>query len=322
MTVIPIHTPLVQPMIDGLVAQSDEMMRVISQVKRMAATQSPVFISGGSGTGKSMLARAVHKLGAQSQTSFKNFQCRLFADGSDVEELVGSVGSGPGSKSRAGVFKLADGGTVFLANVDSLSVSAQIRLLRLIEDKTYVPVGARGPKFADIRFVASSSRSLPELVRQGLFSEALMYRLQVLQLSVPDMADRGTDIDLLIWHFIEQFNTPQQLVKSISEAARAALLEHHWPGNIRELRNAIEHAHAMCSDMTINIGDLPQSVARPKASAVADTVDYTLESMDRQRIVRALHEAGGRRSRAAEILGISRSTLWRKLRQHKLVASQ
>lgn len=320
MTVIPIHSTVVEPNIDGLVAQSEPMLRLITQLRRMALTDSPVFITGASGTGKSILARALHNLGNQSNSSFKTFRCRLFGDGCDVEELVGTAVSGTETRGRAGAAKLADGGTLFLANVDSLSASAQIRLLRLIEDQTYVPIGARGPCIARIRFIASSSRSLPELVGQGKFSEALMYRLRVLQLKVPEVASRGTDIERLIWYFLDELNSSENTVESISPSAKAALLDYHWPGNVRELRNALEHAHALCTNGVIDIVDLPEFLANLADSSEAESVDYTLERMDRQRIMQALRDSGGRRSRAAEILGISRSTLWRKLRQHKLVA--
>lgn len=304
----------------GLVSVSPQMERLFELVRRVARTDASVLVRGETGTGKELLAQAVHDLSPRARQPFRAINCATLTPELLASELFGHVkGAFTGAvKDRRGLFRLADGGTLFLDEVAEIPLDLQARLLRVLQERKFVPLGGTDPVSVDVRLLSATHRSLRAEVEARRFREDLMYRIRVVPLFLPPLRERDGDIEALTWHFIGEFNVGGfRRVDVIDDDAMSALLRHRWPGNVRELRNVIEYAFAVGEGSRLGLDELTPEL-RGEGPPVSLDRDMTVLDLERERIIDALRESRGRKSQAAELLAMSRSTLWRKLREHKL----
>lgn len=307
----------------GALTASDSMQEFFRLVERVAKTDSSVLIRGETGTGKELIARAIHELSPRREAPFKAVNCATLTPEMLVSELFGHVkGAFTGAIShREGLFSLADGGTIFLDEIAELPLDIQARLLRVLQERTFVPLGGTTPVRVNVRVLSATHQALRELVEAGRFREDLMYRIRVVPLYLPRLADREGDVEALTWHFIHDYNKlGGRLITGIADDAFQALVHYSWPGNIRELRNVIENAFAIGEGETLRADELTPELRgeRPRSPHSGARVDLEEALDERNQIMRALAASGGRKGEAAELLGYSRSTLWRKMRELKL----
>lgn len=302
----------------GMVTVSDEMLEFFELVKRVARTDAAALIRGETGTGKELVADAIHDLSARSDRPFHVLNCATLTPELLASELFGHVeGAFTGAVAdREGLFSKADGGTVFLDEIAELPVDLQARLLRVLQEGTFSPVGQTESISVDVRLISATHRSLRAAVERGEFREDLMYRIRVVPLFLPRLADRDGDIEVLTWHFIDELGPDfPRSFEGISDRAMEALLEYDWPGNVRELRNVVQHAYIVTDDEILDLSDLtPELRGEPPPNQSPEQM--TEEDLERRRLVEALDETGGHKGEAADLLDISRTTLWRKLREH------
>ncbi|MDP2314295.1 MAG: sigma 54-interacting transcriptional regulator [Pseudomonadota bacterium] len=304
----------------GLVTRDPGMIQIIQVIRNVAETDASVLVRGESGTGKELVARAIHLESRRRGGPFVAVNCAAFTPTLLESELFGHAkGAFTGAvAARKGIFAQADGGTLFLDEVAELSAELQAKLLRVLQEREYVPVGGTEPVAVDVRVVAATHRALREEVRAGRFREDLMFRLRVVPIFLPSLRQRPLDIDLLLRHFTEAFNRAgPRVVAGFSAEAMRALLDHSWHGNVRELRNVVEYAFAVGRGPTIGLDELPPELREkrrepgaqgPGALAIGATTPVGAEA---DRIRGALEEAGGDLDRAAAMLGVSRTTFWR-----------
>ncbi len=309
---------------DDIVSKSAAMKGVRELLPLVARSDSTVLIEGEPGTGKELVARAIHNLGPRATGPFVAVNCGALPDTLVESELFGHArGAFTDARSdRPGRFALADGGTLLLDEIGDISPAVQVKLLRVLQEHEYQPLGSTQSMRADVRVLASTNRDLTHEVAIGHFRQDLYFRLNVVRVSLPPLRSRWEDIPLLVDHFIRRFNALQgRRIERVSERAMATLLAYDYPGNVRELENAIEHAFVVCGDTTIRRDDLPahlrgdNDLSTPLRGPAARG---PLESAEAAAIRDALERNGGNRQRAAADLGISRSTLWRKMRRHGL----
>ncbi|MCA9668599.1 MAG: sigma 54-interacting transcriptional regulator, partial [Myxococcales bacterium] len=312
----------------GLITADPAMKRVLQTITNVAETDATALVRGESGVGKELVARALHEQSKRKGGPFIAVNCAALTPTLLESELFGHVkGAFTGAvKDRIGLFKQADKGTLFLDEIAELPLELQAKLLRVIEEREVVPVGAIKPVRADVRVIAATHRSLRREVKANRFREDLMFRLRVVPIFVPPLRERRGDIELLLWHFIEQQNrSAARFVDTVSPEAMRALLDYGWPGNVRELRNVVEYAFAVSRGATIDIDELPPEfreatlgAPRPTPAAAASNAATGGNQLapEAQRIQRALDAAGGHIGQAAELLGISRPTLWRKRKKY------
>jgi two-component system response regulator AtoC len=294
----------------GLVGRSPAIEQVRELVRTAARTEAHVLIEGETGTGKELVARAVHALGRRAAGPFVPVNCAAVPETLAESEFFGHTrGAFTGAvQERPGVLQLADRGTLFLDEVEDLPLALQAKLLRVVQDREVKPVGASSVRRVDIRIVAASNRDLWRMVEAGEFRRDLYYRLRVLGIQLPPLRQRREDLPLLIEHFIGRFNRAHGTrFLSPSPAALRPLLEHPWPGNVRELENVLESLLILAS---ANGADPAELLGRRDVPAAGLVVD------ERTRIVRVLDEHRWNRQRAAAALGISRVTLWRRMERH------
>ncbi len=304
----------------GMVTVAPEMLAMFRLLERVAQTDASVLLRGETGTGKELAAHALHKLSQRSSGPFRPINCATLTPELAASELFGHVkGSFTGAISeRAGLFALGDGGTVFLDEVAELSLDIQARLLRVLQERTFVPVGGVSAQSTDIRLLAATHKSLRQEVEEKRFREDLMYRIRVVPLFIPPLSERTGDVDALVWHFVDRFNERGgRTVDGVTESAMDLLRSYSWPGNIRELLNVIEYMFAIGEGNIIDTHELPPELRGERLQS--SKRGGCAEDDERARIREALREAGGQRSRAAELLGISRSTLWRRMRELSLL---
>ena len=301
----------------GMRTVAPEMQALFALLERVAKTEASVLLRGETGTGKELAARALHALSRRSSGPFRAVNCATLTPDLAASTLFGHVrGAFTGATSdREGLFRVADGGIVFLDEIAELSLDLQARLLRVLQERSFVPVGGTHDIQVDIRLVTATHRSLREEVEARRFREDLMYRIRVVPVFIPPLVERSGDVEALTWHFIDEFNAGGlRQIDSISQDAFEALRAYPWPGNVRELRNAIEHAFAVGEGPTLNSAEFPPELRgelpHRSSSQVKDP-----EQAERERILDALRVAGGVRSHAAELLGMSRTTLWRRMRE-------
>ncbi len=316
-----------------MVTVAPAMRELFRRVERVAATDSSVLIRGESGTGKELVARAIHACSRRAAGPFRAVNCATLTPDHLASELFGHVrGAFTGAvRDRPGHFALADGGTLFLDEVAEIPLDLQARLLRVLQERVYVPLGGTAPREVDVRVVAATNRALRAEVAAGRFREDLMYRVRVVTLSLPILAERTGDIAALAWHFIDEFNERAaswggRRIDEIDDAALSLLERYPWPGNIRELRNVIEQSFALGegsvlrrSDLTPELRGEPPPVRQVRDLAFAVGGEASApgaeDHPEAARIRAALAAAGGRRAQAAERLGVSRTTLWRRMRE-------
>lgn len=304
------------------VGRSKSWMEVLRLAEMVAPTDSTVLITGESGTGKEVLARYIHELSARVDRSFLSINCGALPESLLESELFGHVkGAFTGAvKDKTGLFPAADRGTFFLDEIGETTPATQVKLLRVLQQREVIPVGATEPIAVNTRVLAATNRDLEEEIKRGAFRADLFYRLNVIAVHLPPLRQRAEDIPLLAASFLarsaEQRGEPQ---KVLAEDALEALLAYRWPGNVRELENALERAVILSSGNTIHVDALPERVtvrcAEPLVSErTPDTP--TLEAIERAYIQWVLHTEGGNKSRAADLLGIDPSTLYRKLARY------
>jgi PAS domain S-box-containing protein len=310
---------------EDIVSKSPAMRGVRELLPLVARSDSTVLIEGEPGTGKELIARAVHNLGPRRDKPFVAVNCGAIPDTLVESELFGHVrGAFTDAKTdRPGRFAVAEGGTLLLDEVGELSPSVQVKLLRVLQEKEYTPLGGVRSVKADVRILAATNRDLSLEVANARFRQDLYFRLDVVRIALPPLRTRTSDIPLLVDHFIRRFNTLQgRRIASISEDAMACLMTYPYPGNVRELENAIEHAFVVCAGQTIGANDLPPHVrdrvdARGNNAVPVPPVQLgPLENAEAAAIRDALARHQGNRTRAAKDLGISRNTLWRKMKRH------
>jgi two-component system response regulator HydG len=305
-----------------LVGRSVHMVRVAEMISRVAKTDTTILIEGESGTGKELVARAIHAESPRADRPFVAINCGALPETLLESELFGHVkGAFTGATAtKKGLFEEADRGTLFLDEIGDTSAAIQIKLLRVLQEREIRRVGSNAPIRIDVRILAATHRSLEELVKEGRFREDLLYRLNVVTIPVPPLRERREDIPLLAAHFLE--GAAKRLGKpapTLSQEAMNLLLEYPWPGNVRQLENAIERAVLLATRETIFPGDFPPSLLRtgsaggPGGPASKLT---RLEDVEREHILATLEGLGWNQARAADVLGIGRNTLWRKLKEY------
>jgi two-component system response regulator AtoC len=308
----------------GIISRSPAMRKVFQIIRNAAETEATVLVRGESGSGKELVAKAIHDLSARRNAPFLAVNCAALSANLLESELFGHVrGAFTGAvKDHKGVFQRAAGGTLFLDEVAELPLELQAKLLRVIQERNFMPVGGDHLIGADVRIVAATHRSLREEVKNGHFREDLMYRLRVVPIFIPPLRERREDISLLIWHFIAIHNTRKfRKIDKIDPQAMRLLLDYHWPGNVRELHNVIEYAFAVGRGATLRPSELPPEFTEPKVIApAAATKPLPMRSpeQEKQAISDALQQSGGRVNEAARLAGLSRATFWRKRKHYGL----
>jgi len=309
-----------RPGFGGLIGISPKMQRVYKVIEKVSQHNYPVLILGESGTGKELVARSIHYCGARKNKPFVPVDCSGLVPTLIESELFGYVkGAFTGAQqSRAGLLETANGGTVFLDEIGDLPVDLQAKLLRALQEREIRPVGATERVHIDLRVVAATHRDLESAIRTGGFRQDLYFRLNVVQLKLPPLRERKSDIPLLVNAFLEKFADPQKPPRTISEDAMRRLVAYDWPGNVRELENAVERAVALGSGPILHLGDLPSNLQHVSGESLPDTDEVVpLEEMERRAILRALRETGGDKLAAARLLGIGKTTLYRKLKLYQ-----
>jgi len=337
--------------VKGMLGHSPKMQEILEFMPILARTDATLLITGETGTGKDLLAEAVHMVSKRSKYPFVKVNCGALPETLLESELFGHVrGAYTGAHAdKPGMFRLAQGGTLFLTEIGDLPLSLQVKLLTVIDDREFYPLGSSKKIRVDVRLITGTNRDLRQMVKDGTFREDLYYRLNVLRAHLPALRERGEDVLLLIDHFVKLFSgNLGKSIKGLTTAATEELLRYQYPGNVRELRNIIEYAVNVCPGERIGSSHLPTSIhaniitalpVRKPASApqivqqgedddnahggrFADEIDISQATgwsdIEKSKILGALLKVGGNRSRAAKELGWGRSTLWRKIKRYGL----
>lgn len=308
----------------NIIGKSHPMLKVYNLIRQLAPLDTTVLIEGETGAGKELVARAIHYQSPRTDKPLVKVNCSVLSVSILESELFGHVkGSFTGALyDKRGRFEEADGGTIFLDEIGDISPLIQSKLFRVLEHKEFERVGENRLRKVDIRIITATNRDLKELVQKGQFREDLYYRLKVVPIHLPPLRERREDIPLLVSHFIDRFNQKMgRHIQGVSKEAIAAILNYEWPGNVRELEHAIEYAFAVCNGDQIAFYDLPPEVSRLAGRPVIkdDTGIETAPQDQTIRLREALKRAKGNHSEAARLLGISRATLWRKLKAQHLI---
>jgi DNA-binding NtrC family response regulator len=309
------------------------MQKVLSVINRVAPSDSSVLITGATGTGKELVARAIHAQSPRSKSRFVDINCSAIPETLIEAELFGHQrGAFTGAMANTcGLFEKASGGTIFLDEIDALNLSAQAKLLRVLQERTVRRIGARTNVAIDVRVISATNCDLAQAVAAGRFRPDLYYRLRVLPIQLPELCMRGGDVKLLIDHFLKTKADAQGISpRQFTSSAMRALLEYPWPGNVRELENAIEYALALGTSEELGVQDLPPEL-HPVSSANGSTDlkqilqaymtdSVPLAEIEKRYILSVLQQFGGNQVRAAAALGIDRSKLYRRLKQYGVMA--
>jgi len=305
--------------VGDLASRSPLMQRLFEVLPAIAASPSTVLVLGETGTGKELLARTIHALSPRQQGPFVAVNCGALPDTLLESELFGyKAGAFTGAnKDKPGRFALAGGGTILLDEIADISPALQVKLLRVLQDRVYEPLGATRSETADARIIVATNKDLAEQARQGEFREDLYYRVNVVRLELPPLRRRKEDIPLLVEQFVARFNRLQQKsLSGINAEALSLLMAHDWPGNIRELENVIERAFILCGEGDIGIGHLPMELTASGLAAGGDAdIKTAHDILDAQAIRSALERHHGNRSAAARELGIHKTTLFRRIKK-------
>jgi PAS domain S-box-containing protein len=307
-----------------VVSKNHRMCRMLQTLPDLAAVDSTVLIEGPTGSGKELVARAIHNLSPRAKRPYVAVNCGALPATLLESELFGyRKGAFTDAKrDQPGRFARAEGGTLFLDEVSDISTVLQVKLLRVLQEREYEPLGAASAVRSNVRIVAATNKPLAQQVAQGLFREDLYYRLNVVRITLPPLAERREDIPLLVNHFLRQLNAEYgRRVEQLSPEAIGVLMRHNFPGNVRELRNIVERAVVLSRSSTIEREHLPSELLEDVAFAGEPTVgvaDNPLRESEAATIVRVLRQQAGHRGKAAAMLGIDKSTLWRKMKRLRI----
>jgi len=299
-----------------IVSKNAEMLKIFDILPCIAQSDSTVLIEGESGTGKELIARALHNLSHRKSGPIVTVNCGALPDTLLESELFGYKAGAftDARKDKPGRFAMAETGTMFLDEIADISPAMQVRLLRVIQEQTYEPLGATDSVQADVRLVTASNKDVEALVKSGEFRQDLYYRINVIRIKLPPLRERKEDIPLLVDHFIGRFsNLTKKPITDIAPEALAVLVNHNFPGNIRELENIIEHAFVLCQRTVIDIDSLPDSI-RPKETAPLEGLS-SISDVEAAFITEALKRNEFNKKKTAEELGIHKTTLWRKMKK-------
>lgn len=310
-----------------IIGESETLVGTLEKIRSVAGTAVPVLVLGESGVGKELIARTIHRQSEARRGPLVRVNCAAVPRELFESEFFGHAkGSFTGAhESRAGRFETASGGTLFLDEVSEIPLGLQVKFLRAVQEREVLPVGATHPKKVDVRIVAATNKDLRDEMQAGRFREDLFYRLNVVTLRLPSLAERPEDIEPLIEHFVEEMAASYGVgPKTVSPEARARLLSYPWPGNARELQNVIERAFALSDASEISLSDVDPALgptpgdAPPPANEASRPDLKTLEDSERELIATALEESGGNKNEAARLLGIDRQRLYRKIEKYQL----
>jgi two-component system, NtrC family, response regulator AtoC len=309
----------------GIIGTSANIQDVLRMISRLKDTRTPVLVSGESGTGKELVARAIHFRGAMAQTAFVAVDCGSLVPTLMESELFGyEKGAFTGAmKTKAGLFQAANGGTIFLDEIGELPLEMQAKLLRVLQEKEVRPVGSNEKISVDVRVIAATNRDLEAAYRAGTFRKDLYFRLNVVTVHIPALRERRSDIPMLVHHFLDRYAQGANI--QVTAAAMKSLLHYDWPGNVRELENCVARAVTLGDHQVMDVADLPPALrtelpdSTPYATQEASSLSTTaLAEMERVTILRVFEQAGGDKALAGKMLGISRATLYRKLKRYNI----
>jgi DNA-binding NtrC family response regulator len=308
-----------RPGFGGLIGMSPRMERVYRMIEKVSLREHPVLILGESGTGKELVARSIHFMGPRKDKPFVPVECSALVATLVESELFGYTrGAFTGAmQSKQGLIEAANGGTLFLDEIGEMSLDMQVKLLRVLQQHEVKPVGATERRAIDVRIVAATNRDLELGIRNGTFRQDLYFRLNVVQIKLPPLRERKSDIPILVTAFLEKFSG--ETMREMTEDAMRRLMAYDWPGNVRELENAIERAVALGSGPFVAVHDLPSNLQYPTSDrAPASEEVLPLEELERRAILSTLRQTGGDKQAAARALGIGKTTLYRKLKQYQI----
>lgn len=301
---------------EGIITNNHAMKKILNLIRKITNMPSSILIYGESGTGKELIAKAIHYNSIRREKPFISINCAAIPEGLIESELFGYVkGSFTGASSdKRGLFEAANGGTIFLDEVEAMPKSLQSKLLRVLQDRTFFKIGGTTPITVDVRIIAACNERLEEAVKTRQFREDLYYRLNVIKIEIPPLRERPEDIPLLARYFLNKFSGKMgKKIKTISEEAMIAMMNYHWPGNVRELENAIERAIAVTETEEIRREDLPIEITMSERTENDITLETIKKRAEKEHIQRVLSLVGGNKAKAAKLLGIDTTTLWRKL---------
>ena len=307
---------------DEMIGKSDSLNRVRQMISKAAPARASVLITGESGVGKELVAHAVHEQSERAKGPFVVVHCAALSETLIESELFGyEKGAFTGAENiHKGRFELADGGTIFLDEIGEVNLATQVKLLRVLQEHKFERVGGEKSIEVDVRVVAATNRNLEDEVKAGRFREDLFYRLNVVRIEMPALRERMDDIPLLMHSFLREFNIENKKnIKGFDKASKAAMIKYNWPGNIRELKNAVESAVVMCTGDEIKIEDLPRALrSQGEEKVITIPIGITMDEAEKIIIQENLAANKGNKSRTADILGIGRKTLHRKLEELKI----
>ena len=310
-----------QQSFEDIVSKNARMLKLFSILPQISESNSTVLIEGASGTGKEIFARAIHNNSPKGKGPFVAINCGALPDTLCESELFGYKAGAftDAKKDKPGRFALAQNGTIFLDEIGDISPAVQVRLLRVLEERVYEPLGSTKGIKTNARVIAATHRNMKDLVQEGKFREDLYFRIDVIKLSLPTLSERKEDIPLLVDHFIEHFNhlTGRKIV-GITQEAMAALMLYDWPGNVRELENAIEHGFVLCQGELIRLQHLPERLV-PKNGAMLVPTGLTLKEIEKRAIQQSLEKNQWKKMATARELGIDKNTLRRKINRFNIV---
>ncbi len=314
--------------LENIIGESAAMREIFKTVQQVAPSRATILILGESGTGKELIAKAIHQLSPRARQPLVTVHCAALSSTLLESELFGhEKGAFTGAhEKRIGRFEQAQGGTLFLDEIGEIDSTLQIKLLRFLGERTFERVGANKTLSADVRLIAATNRNLAALIQSGKFREDLFFRLSVVEITLPPLREKLTDVPLLAQSFLREFaRENEKKINDFTAEALEALMNYSWPGNVRELRTAIEHGVVLCRGSKISLKDLPASIQANKqiffsgaSASETEQSDLTITEAEKKLIIRALQEAGGNRTLAAKKIGLSRRTLHRKLHTYHL----
>jgi two-component system response regulator HydG len=308
----------------GIIGNCGAMGKVFDLIENAAHSDAPVIIYGESGTGKELVAKAVHEISERKEGPYVKVNCAGLSDSLLESELFGHVrGAYTGAiRDRMGRFEKASGGTIFLDEIGDMPMATQVKLLRVLEEKVIERVGASTPLQVDVRIISATNRNLPRMVEGGKFRSDLFFRVNVIPLHLPPLRDRSEDIPLLADTFFRRIRLKSgKQLQGIGNEAMEALTRYHWPGNVRELKSSLEYAFVACHEALIHPCHLPQTIHRG-AKGFIDSRPHTLDmrSIEKQELIEMLEKTGGNQSQAAQLLGVSRVTIYNRMKRYGISA--